>query len=484
MIDQTLNYSDPNIRNAVEDLLQEFEGSQYVANKNMTECWLREYSKAQDLYYFQRSNPGDEVEYIHQLRGMFLDGPMGEYYKNDVKFANNFTSISSSRFIIQTHHIWDTSIESKMLTELRAIAEESKFNVYAYHQYFIFMDQYLLVRSVTIQSVAAAAVVMTIISLIFIPNPLCALWVGFSIVSIELGIIGYMTLWGVYLDAISMINLIMCIGFSVDFSAHISYAFISSKESEPNARMKDALYSLGLPIVQGAMSTLLSVTFLLFSPSYIFVTFFKIIFLVVFFGAIHGLFLLPVMLSLIGPGACPKKHKHQKTKPILVSIIDKNNVIINGLATMTIPRPKTTSSLENSLEFTPKGSDKESSPDLERDPGIGTSAEESSDVSNEKGSDDNNSETKVDPLYDAINNPKDFPTAFQHVYDTNAYSSDEEEVVISPRKNQTRASAKDSSPTHSKRRSIPVTSAENRNVNIAWPERTESASKQRLRRKS
>ena len=55
---------------------------------------------------------------------------------------------------------------------------------------------------------------MMVISLIFIPNPLCSLWVAFSIISIEAGVIGLMTLWGVRLDSISMINLIMCIGFS------------------------------------------------------------------------------------------------------------------------------------------------------------------------------------------------------------------------------------------------------------------------------
>ena len=70
---------------------------------------------------------------------------------------------------------------------------------------------------------------MMIVSLILIPNPICSLWVAFSILSIELGVIGLMTLWNVNLDSISMINLIMCIGFSVDFSAHISYHFMSRK---------------------------------------------------------------------------------------------------------------------------------------------------------------------------------------------------------------------------------------------------------------
>ena len=64
------------------------------------------------------------------------------------------------------------------------------------------------------------------------------------------------------------------------------------------------LYALGLPIAEGALSTILGVFGLAFAPSYIFITFFKMIFLVIALGALHGVVLLPVLLSLFGPGSC------------------------------------------------------------------------------------------------------------------------------------------------------------------------------------
>lgn len=145
---------------------------------------------------------------------------------------------------------------------------------------------------------------MMLISFLFIPNVLCSLWVAFSIVSIELGVVGYMALWGVNLDTISMVNLIMCIGFSVDFTAHICYAYMSSESTRPAERVRESLYALGLPIIQGAVSTVLGVSALILAGSYIFMVFFKMIFLVIVFGALHGMLLLPVLLSLFGPGAC------------------------------------------------------------------------------------------------------------------------------------------------------------------------------------
>lgn len=167
--------------------------------------------------------------------------------------------------------------------------------------------QFELVKPTSMQSMIVGATIMMIISYIFIPNFVCSLWVAFCIISIEVGVAGYMALWNVNLDCISMINLIMCIGYSVDFTAHICYAYMSSKQELVEDRVKECLYSLGLPIFQGSVSTILGVAALIFAQSYIFLVFFKMIFLVIFFGALHGMFLLPVLLSWFGPGSCRKK---------------------------------------------------------------------------------------------------------------------------------------------------------------------------------
>ena len=133
--------------------------------------------------------------------------------------------------------------------ELREITNESKYNVTVFNPYFIYFDQFLVVLPNTVQCVGLAAVIMLVVSLVLIPNPICSLWVAFSIMSIELGVLGFMAFWGINLDSISMINLIMSIGFAVDFAAHISYSYMDS-EGTPDDRVRNSLYSLGLPIVQ------------------------------------------------------------------------------------------------------------------------------------------------------------------------------------------------------------------------------------------
>lgn len=270
-----------------------------------------------------------------------------------------------------------------MVRDLREICRNSPINVTIFHPYFVFFDQFELVRPTTIQCMGVGAVIMMIISFIFIPNLMCALFIAISVISIAFGVVGYMALWDVNLDSISMINLIMCIGFSIDFSAHICYVYMSSNHKKPEERVREALYSLGLPIVQGSTSTILGVLALLFAESYIFLVFFKMVFLVIFFGAMHGLFLLPVLLSLFGPNSCSSiddkhsddginfQHKDKKavhpftiTHPHLMMASSPNGIYNN----------KSNFSTENFKGFRHD----------EKDLGIGTSSEDSSENSSSK----------------------------------------------------------------------------------------------------
>lgn len=317
IINQTLNYADPAVQEKIERILTRFESSQYVANKSLTESWLRSYlsfiNQEDSFLFLQALNLTNQDDFYTGLKSIFLHLPMTENFRHDIKFNEDGTEIIATRFVIQTHDIKDANEEKEMLIGLREIADEFKDeNVSIFNHLFIFFDQFILVRGISLQTISVAALVMMGISLFFIPSPSCAIWVAFSIISIEIGVVGYMTHWGVNLDSISMINLIMCIGFSVDFSAHISYAYISCEETNPADRVKSSLYSLGLPIFQGSVSTILGIVALAFAPSYVFLTFFKTVFLVMLFGATHGVLLLPVLLSITDSLFNPQDNRRSK----------------------------------------------------------------------------------------------------------------------------------------------------------------------------
>jgi len=134
-----------------------------------------------------------------------------------------------------------------------------------------------------------------------------------------------------------------------------------SRQSMPvKERVKDSMYALGMPITQGAITTIVGVIGLVLAPSYIFNTFFKMVLLVIVLGALHGLILLPVLLSFLGPGTycCgaaasgaqdqvkkkkpAKQQKHQQVAGTQTYLDEAVDVV-----SMRIPRPKHCSRHQN-----------------------------------------------------------------------------------------------------------------------------------------
>ncbi|XP_069502844.1 patched domain-containing protein 3 [Ambystoma mexicanum] len=285
------NYWDPSVRQNIENCMDSIENNSYI-DKSLSESWLRIYEALSVPLKIDLNN---KTAFLNNLPIIYQ---VNQDFKWDVKMTGG--SILASRFFVQTVNVTTAVDEKSMVNGLRELVKHCTIPLTVYHPAFIYFDQYVVIVDNTIQNVAVATGVMLVISLLLIPNPLCSLWVTFAIASIIVGVTGFMAFWDVNLDSISMINLVICIGFSVDFSAHISYAFVSSKELNSNKRIIDALHLLGYPIFQGAISTILGIVALSAAGSYIFRTFFKIMFLVITFGAAHGLIFIPVFLTFFG----------------------------------------------------------------------------------------------------------------------------------------------------------------------------------------
>ncbi|CAL8280942.1 unnamed protein product [Lota lota] len=268
----------------------DFENLSYV---NSTSAWFlsfKQYANAADLKI------GSKEGFLRHLPNFLKLNPI---FRQDLNYSVG--EIRASRFFVQT---LNTTTKKETLLGLRKAAEQCTVELLVYHPAFIYYDQYAVITDHTVKTILVAVAVMLFVSLILIPSPVCCLWVAFAVCSVLVGVAGFMALWGVSLDSISAINLIICIGFSVDFSTHISYSFVSSAKCDPNEKAVEALAHSGCPVLQGALSTILGVLVLSVSGSYIFRTFFKIMFLVIVFGLLHGLVFMPVFLTLFA--ACRK----------------------------------------------------------------------------------------------------------------------------------------------------------------------------------
>uniref|UniRef100_A0A183C9J7 SSD domain-containing protein n=1 Tax=Globodera pallida TaxID=36090 RepID=A0A183C9J7_GLOPA len=159
-------------------------------------------------------------------------------------------------------------------------------------------------------SVAAALLCTCMVCLVFIPHFLSVVAAVFSVFSISCGIFGFLALWGVDLgsllkcplalqitasDPLSMAALLMAIGFSVDFTSHISYHYYKAPDGNAQVRMQHTLTVIGWPMVQVGLSTIVALLPLLLKQSYLAMT----IVVVVCLGMFHGLVILPAVLTAL-----------------------------------------------------------------------------------------------------------------------------------------------------------------------------------------
>ncbi|XP_018422994.1 PREDICTED: patched domain-containing protein 3-like [Nanorana parkeri] len=313
------DYWETKAQDVIETCIQSLENNCYIA-KGYSTSWLRAY---EEMSKRENLNISTKEIFLKNLDKMFENS---SDFRQDIRLEGG--EIKASRFFIQAVNVINVDNAKAMLTHLRDIANNCSFKVIVYHPLFIYLDQYFVIIQNTIQNIIVATAVMLVISVLLIPDPLCSLWVTFDIASIIAGVTGFMSFWKVNLDSISMINLVICIGFSVDFSAHIVYACVANRKRSVNERMIDALHLLGYPIVQGALSTILGISALSAAESYIFRTFFKIMLLVLLFGALHGLLFIPVFLITVGScgmqcsnDVYPKDHEGEDANDLPPAVI-------------------------------------------------------------------------------------------------------------------------------------------------------------------
>lgn len=91
---------------------------------------------------------------------------------------------------------------------------------------------------------------------------------------------GFMHFWGVTVDTVSCIFVIIAIGLSVDYSVHIAHAFVSEADDVTGSggsdeRVRKTLVKMGPAVLNGGVSTFLAFVLLAVSRSHLTILFFQ-----------------------------------------------------------------------------------------------------------------------------------------------------------------------------------------------------------------
>nr|KAF6267896.1 NPC1 like intracellular cholesterol transporter 1 [Pipistrellus kuhlii] len=263
------------------------------------------------------------AEQFHKYLPWFLSDPPNikcpkgglAAYSTSVKLDQD-GQVVASRFMAYHKPLKNSQDFTEALRAARALAAnitaglrkvpgtDPAFEVFPYTITNVFYEQYL--------TVVPEGLFM--LSLCLLPTfAVCCLLLGmdlrsglinlFSIIMILVDTVGFMALWGISYNAVSLINLVTAVGISVEFVSHITRSFAVSTKPTRLERAKEATISMGSAVFAGvAMTNLPGILILgLAKAQLIQIFFFRLNLLITLLGLLHGLVFLPVILSYLGP---------------------------------------------------------------------------------------------------------------------------------------------------------------------------------------
>eukprot|EP00043_Microstomoeca_roanoka_P017557 m.183896 g.183896 ORF g.183896 m.183896 type:complete len:910 (+) comp16660_c0_seq15:210-2939(+) len=187
---------------------------------------------------------------------------------------------------------------------------------FAYAYPFLFNDGQAVIRQETLRNVLIAGITVTIMTTLLLANIHASIIVVVMLAFVDINVLGFMYYVGLDFNSVSATNLVIAVGLAIDSSVHVAHAFLSAQGTR-DERAAEALKALGRPVTHGAFSTFLALVLLAFAQSYIFQVLFKLLSLILFFAYFHGILVLPVVLSMIGPDPYPAKKQPQDNQSIL-----------------------------------------------------------------------------------------------------------------------------------------------------------------------
>eukprot|EP01025_Chloroclados_australasicus_P031754 TRINITY_DN3212_c0_g2_i12.p1 TRINITY_DN3212_c0_g2~~TRINITY_DN3212_c0_g2_i12.p1 ORF type:complete len:838 (-),score=67.46 TRINITY_DN3212_c0_g2_i12:303-2816(-) len=285
-------------RDQLKALAYQMGINEYVSNQLPVESWYLSYDTWLDIQNFTANDEQQFYEYLQ----IFLENE-GKVYEDNIIFdTSDNKSIISSRIRLYTVHIQDSQHSIDVLDSYRETASKSapSFSPIPYAFQFLFWDGFRVITQQTIRNVVIAGVTVFVITLLLLANLLATILVLLMVVMTDICLIGFMWYVGLTFNTVTAISLVLAVGLAVDYSAHIAHSYLVVQGTK-SQRAQLALANIGGEVFSGGFTTLLGVVVMGAAVGYVFQTFFKMFFALIVLGLWHGIVILPIALSLVGP---------------------------------------------------------------------------------------------------------------------------------------------------------------------------------------
>lgn len=293
-----------------------------VSKTDRTDVWIRPYSD-----FLQYMHPSDEDQdgqdtYQADFYDYFPDFLQSSDYSrfmNDLRFKKDSHNESAPikldkfQFVVTyfrpPHYQFCQEDHVEMMLRWRAVCRNySEFEAIVYDGFQMnsYFDQRLTLAPTCLQTMGIALVAMSIVTALLMPDMRSMFFICLSFLSVDVGVIAGLNLFKSDLDPISLAFVLMTIGFSVYYTARVCYCYQSASRSmSSEEKMRRTMETVGWPILQGALATLLGIVSTFFLHCYMIRVLWRTIILIVVIGLLHGLLIMPIIMAAFDRPSSP-----------------------------------------------------------------------------------------------------------------------------------------------------------------------------------
>lgn len=194
---------------------------------------------------------------------------------------------------------------NRLVNEIRSANPD--LDIFALSPFYVFFVQYNHILRSTLLLLFLSLTIIWLISSFLLASFRCASILTVNVAFIIVNVSGILVLWNVSLNAVTYVNIIICVGLAVEFTIHIVRAYLVSNPNPASVdsksdRTTSALSTAGTSVITGITFTkFIGISVLAFARSKIFqVYYFRMWFSLITIAPIHAFILLPILLSYFG----------------------------------------------------------------------------------------------------------------------------------------------------------------------------------------
>ena len=334
---RSVDQSDPEVQRQMQAYVDAIVSIDAI-DKPPFQWWLKDY---QD--YMQTHPELDTLPFSEKLQSFLAFSSYN--YNSDMLFDVDGT-LQASRTLVHMNNVDSTQLKTGIdaLKDQREKSREQAVNQNSGDwSFFTFAPIYLQYEFLRItpeelaQSTVVGIISVSVMSMIFMPHWSGILFVAPMVMILYADLLGFIQFFGININGPSYLTLLMAIGLLVDYVMHVVLRYYESPETvSRDAKVKNVLRTQGAAVMLGGLSTFLGIVPLMFASSDII-----LVFVITFAGLVllgeycsgqrkkvlhaffsilfsnfvarccriaglsHGLVLLPVLLSILGPRGQP-----------------------------------------------------------------------------------------------------------------------------------------------------------------------------------